>query len=75
VGTEHQEVSMSKDQVVGTLGEAPLGLLLAAAEEEVRQLGQRLSDRGVLAGDPVSADLLVMVRARLLVAGERVDSA
>jgi len=66
---------MSQDQAVGTLGEAPLGLLLAAAEEEVRQLGQRLSDRGVLASDPVAAELLVRVRACLLVAGERVDSA
>jgi hypothetical protein len=56
-----------------TAGEAPLSVLVGAAEEDVRQLAERLDGRGVLTDDPVSAGILADIRARLLVAASRLS--
>jgi hypothetical protein len=65
---------MSLDSAGLTLGEAPLSVLVGDAEERVRQLAERLSDRGVLtADDPEVSGLLVDIRTRLLVATSRLE--
>jgi hypothetical protein len=61
----------SLETAAQTAGEAPLDVLVATTEEDVRRLAERLSQRGVLAGDPESSALLVEIRARLLVAAAR----
>ena len=54
-----------------TLGSAPLDELVATTAEGVRELAERLGEQGVLADDPVTADLLTAVRIRLTVAARR----
>jgi hypothetical protein len=63
---------VSHETAIQTAGQAPLEVLVSTAEEEVRQLAERLDGRGVLTDDPVSAGILADVRARLLVAASRI---
>ena len=62
---------MDQEIAIQTAGEVPLEALVVAAEEDVRQLAERLDKRGVLADDPSSAGMLADIRARLLVAANR----
>lgn len=62
---------MTPEMPAQTAGEAPLDVLVELAEEDVRQLAERLDRRGVLTDDLESAGLLADVRVRLLVAAAR----
>lgn len=53
------------------LGSFPLGALLRTAEENIRQVAERLEARGVLAADRASAAQLADVRLWLLAAAHR----
>jgi hypothetical protein len=54
-----------------TLKSAPLDELVATTAEGVRELAERLGQRGVLEEDPETAALLTAVRIRLTVAARR----
>jgi hypothetical protein len=55
------------------LGSIPLAALLRTAEENVREVAERLGERGVLKEDRESAAQLADVRIWLLAASRRVS--